>query len=117
MRKLCTFICVFLALCVYATFPQRNERPDDRCQCTVISKSIKEIAKFNVGMTRGDLSQVFDMDGGLSTRKSNRYIYKKCAYIKVDVEFEPLGDSSNVESPNDKIIKISKPYLEYPFAD
>ena len=84
-----------------------------------IVKSLKEIEGVKVGMTRVDLLTVFKEEGGLSTRTSRRYVYRDCPYIKVDVEFEPVGEPENklFESPSDKIIKISKPFLEWTILD
>ena len=84
-----------------------------------IAKSLKEIETVKVGMTRVDLLRVFKEEGGLSTRTSRRYVYRDCPYIKVDVEFEPVGAPGNQtnESPSDKIIKISKPFLEWSIMD
>jgi hypothetical protein len=71
------------------------------------------------GMTRKELLRVFTEEGGLSSRTWRTYVYKDCPYIKVDVEFSPAGDVGNGlrEGPNDKIVKISKPYLEYSIMD
>jgi hypothetical protein len=84
-----------------------------------VAKSLKEIESVKVGMTRVDLLKVFKEEGGLSTRTWRRYAYRDCPYIKVDVEFEPIGEPEDKlsESPKDKIIKISKPFLEWSIID
>ena len=84
-----------------------------------IQRSLREIETVKVGMTRADLLKVFTEEGGLSTRTSRRYVYRDCLNIKVDVEFEPMDEVGNklVQSPNDKIVKISKPYLEWSIID
>jgi hypothetical protein len=84
-----------------------------------IAKSLKEIESVKVGMTRVDLLKVFKEEGGISTRTWRRYAYRDCPYIKVDVEFEPIGEPEDKlsESPKDKIIKISKPFLEWSIID
>lgn len=76
-----------------------------------IAKSLREMETVKVGMTRGELLLVFTEEGGLSTRTWRRYVYRDCQNIKVDVEFEPVGDPENkrIQSPLDKITKISKP--------
>ena len=57
-------------------------------------------------------------EGGISTRTRRRYVYRKCGYVKVDVEFAPAGDKdNNAERPYDRITKISKPYLELTIMD
>ena len=84
-----------------------------------IAKSLKEMEGVKVGMTRADLLKVFEEEGGFSSRTSRRYVYRNCAYIKVDVEFESVSKIENTpkENGNDKIIKISKPFLEWSIMD
>lgn len=84
-----------------------------------IANALKEIQSIRVGMSRKDLLKVFTTEGGLSSRFSRTYVYKKCPYIKVKVEFQAAQGSEATprESANDKIVQISKPYLENPISD
>ena len=100
-----------------AILPSSKSEADDHTEW--IAKSLKEIETVKVGMTRSDLLKVFTEEGGLSTRRWRRYVYRECHYIKVDVEFEPVGELENKvsQSPKDKIIRISKPFLEWSIID
>ncbi len=71
------------------------------------------------GMTREDLLKVYTEEGGVSNRTERTYGLKGVPYIKVDVEFLPVGNEKDglTESPHDKILKISKPYLDYAVMD
>jgi hypothetical protein len=85
-----------------------------------IAKSLKEMESIQVGMTRAELGKVFRGEGGLSTRKWRQYVYRECPYIKVEVEFEPVGEKEPpefTEGSKDKIVKISKPFLEWSVLD
>jgi hypothetical protein len=84
-----------------------------------IANALQEIQSVQVNMKRRDLARVFTTEGGLSTRSSRVYVYKKCPYIKVKFDFQPAQGSENLsrESEDDRITKISKPYLEYPLTD
>jgi hypothetical protein len=90
-----------------------------------IAESLKEMETITVGMTRGELLRVFTTEGGLSTGLSRTYVYRKCPYIKVDVEFEPVGRPARdaegrvtlKEANGDVIKKISKPYLDWSVLD
>src|SRR2546423_14294145 len=84
-----------------------------------VAKTLKEIQTIKVGMTRKELLEKFTTEGGLSSRTWRTYVYRECPLIKVDVELEPVGASEEKrkESPDDKIIKISKPYLEETVLD
>jgi len=63
-------------------------------------------------MSRADLLRVFGTEGGLSTRTHRTFVLKQCPMIKVDVDFA-AGDNE----AEDKIIQISKPYLDYGHYD
>lgn len=97
--------------------PSKSATTDEHTEW--IAKSLKEIETVKAGMTRADLLKVFKEEGGISTRTWRRYVYRDCPYIKVDVEFEPVGELENKvsESPSDKIVKISKPFLEWSIMD
>ncbi|MGH9515854.1 MAG: hypothetical protein ACRD3P_09290 [Terriglobales bacterium] len=75
------------------------------------------IQTIKPGMNRGDLKRVFGDEGGLSTRKQRKYVYKSCPYIKVDVTFAPVDQDPSTEQAGDKIVSISHPYLEYVIMD
>jgi hypothetical protein len=84
-----------------------------------IGTALTEIETIKPGQTRRDLLKLFSMDGGLTSRSVTRYLYLRCEAIKVDVTFEKVGDPTEKFpfNPDDKIITISKPYLEWPFLD
>jgi hypothetical protein len=105
-----------------SAFSNQNDREAQRLQeaqkhSEWVAKSLKEIQTVKAGMTRADLLKVFTEEGGLSTRKWRTYAYHECPYIKVDVKFEPVADGGNSESPDDKIVEISKPYLDWQILD
>ena len=84
-----------------------------------VAQSLAEIRTIKVGMTRKDLLRLFTVEGGVSTRTSRTFVFRECPYIKVDVGFETVGapaDKLN-EHMEDKITRISKPYLEQSVSD
>lgn len=90
-----------------------------------VAESLKEMQAIKVGMTRADLLKVFTTEGGLSTGLNRTYVFRGCPFIKVDVEFEPVGRPARdgegrvtlVEADADVIKKISKPYLDWGVLD
>ena len=40
-----------------------------------------------------------------------RFVYRECGLIKIDVEFEVRNERGF--SRDDKVVKVSRPYLEY----
>ena len=100
---------------------KRFEAPDET---RVLEKGKFEIVRLG-GMTRGDLLQVFIAEGGISTPLSRTYVYRRCRYVKVDVEFEVVGrpprDADGrvtlIESDDGLIKQISRPYLAWSVLD
>jgi len=112
-----------LVISVSALSVRNSQRSEEHTEW--IAKSLKEMEKIKVGMTRADLLKVFTTEGGLSTGLNRRYVYRECLYIKVDVEFEPVGRPARdvrgrvtlIEADGDVIKKISQPYLEWSIMD
>lgn len=48
---------------------------------------LKDVSSIQSGMTRTELLRIFTTEGGLSTRDEQRYVYRRCPYIKVMVTF------------------------------
>jgi hypothetical protein len=84
-----------------------------------IASVLKECQTIKPGMTRAELSRIFETEGGLSTVTHRTYVYRDCPYIKVDVDFTPSEPTkkSLAERPTDTISKISKPYLAWNVND
>ena len=89
--------------------------PDDNC--AAIRDALKEIGELKPGDSRAQLERSFELDGGLNSRTNTRYVFKKCQYIKVEVEFPTTGNGTAAFSPTDKIVKVSRLYLENPVYD
>lgn len=120
MRRLVLILTLILitAASAVTVLPTSESRgPDGHTEW--VAKSLKEIEGVKVGMTRGDLLKVFREEGGISTRAWRRYAYRHCPYIKIDAEFEAVGELDNkmVQHPQDKIVKLSRPFLEWSITD
>lgn len=92
----------------------RSEPADQHHQW--LRNCLAEIEQIKIGSTREDLLQVFKESGGFWFRTSGTYIYRKCPYILLDVEFKLIADKHDRSHgrPTDTITKLSKPYLGYP---
>ncbi len=109
-----------LALCVGAQ-PIRPEQDATNW----IRDALSEIQTVKLGMNRGQLLSLFTTQGGLATGLKRTYVYRRCPYIKIDVEFEAVGRPARdaegratlVESERDVITAISRPYLAWEVTD
>ena len=95
-----------------------SPKPTNSDACVVIVDALKRIDDLTLGDSRSRLEQSFELDGGLQFRTKSRYVFKKCHFIKIDVEFVGEGFGHDEDFlPTDKIVKVSRPYLEYPIYD
>lgn len=121
MRKISLLLLAVLIATGFTLYTKSAAQSQDRQKHTEwIAQSLKEMQTIKVGMTRADLLKVFREEGGLSNRKWRQYVYRECPYIKAEVEFEPVGETQApqfTESPQDKIVKISRPFIEWSVLD
>jgi len=84
-----------------------------------VFERLKEAQSIKVGHTYADVCKYFRGDGGLSRVTQHRFVMIVCSCIKVDVEFtDKDGKEIGLPIPADaRVSRISKPYLEQPFAD
>jgi hypothetical protein len=90
-----------------------------------VAEVLGRIQTIKPGMTRSELLTVFTTEGGLYTGLHRTFVSRECPYFKVDVEFEAVGGPSRdgdgrvtlVEGDQDRIVKVSRPYLQFSTAD
>lgn len=79
-----------------------------------LRRILSEIQTIEVGSTRGQLLETFEPDGGLSPIPNPRFVHRRYP-IKFDVEFSPRAPRKagniEMESEDDVIVSISRPYL------
>lgn len=73
--------------------------------------------KLKIGSARGDIERYFSREGGFQVPASTRYVYSRCEYLHVEIDFELAKPAEIAFSTTDKITKISKLYVEYPSKD
>jgi hypothetical protein len=83
---------------------QRESTVWRRLGVLAVASEIAGLYSNNQAWTRRELLTLFREDGGLQFVKTERYVYKECPIIKVDVTFTitDMGDHSN-----DRITSIS----------
>ncbi len=87
-------------------------------ECSVIEEALKAVRQLGPGASRQQLDVEFEMDGGLQDMRGSRYVYRRCHSIKIDVRFEKAPEGMGAETrPSDRLVSVSRPYLELPFAD
>ena len=111
---------VLLLFCMIGAVAQQSSPNDqqlaDQQHGQWIEMVMNSFSAIKPGTARKDLPHSVVSDGGLSFRTQGRFVYRHCRYIKVDIEFQAVDERSEF-SPEDKVVKVSRPYLEYPFSD
>jgi hypothetical protein len=90
-----------------------------------VAEVLNRMETINPGTTRKTLLTVFTTEGGLSTGLRCTYASLDCPYFKVDVEFQAVGRPDRdadgretlVESDEDIILTISRPYVQFSIVD
>ena len=118
MKKVALSFLILLAMFAIVSKSAQTQRTT-MSHSEWVARSLSTIQTIKVGMTRGDLLKVFTVEGGASNRTTRTYAFRECPYIKVDVSFEPVGTSQDKlrEHMEDRITRISKPYLERSVVD
>jgi hypothetical protein len=115
-RILCTTLICLVALSVFAQSDvDTSQALVDQEHTKWIDNTLRSIHRIKVGQTRSDLLKLFTIEGGLSWPSQRTYVYRHCPYIKVDVKFAVDGRDS--ELPTDRIVEISRPYLDWSVMD
>ncbi len=90
-----------------------------------VEKVLEEMKRIKSGMSRADLLKLFKTEGGLSTGLQRTFVSRHCEYFKVDVTFRAVGRADKdaqgrvtlVEDYRDRIVSISRPYLDFAVMD
>jgi hypothetical protein len=85
--------------------------------CGQVEKALEDFGHLKAGMMRRDAARYFALDGGMNFRGQTRYVYKKCEFIQIDINFEEDPDVRNDFSQKDKITNLSKLFLAFPSRD
>jgi len=96
-----------LAILAVSGTTLRAQSPD---HTTWVANVLQRMETIKTGMTRETLLTVFTTEGGISNASHRVYVSQDCPYFKVDVDFDAAGAT---ESPRDRIVKISRPYLQF----
>jgi hypothetical protein len=86
-----------------------------------VAECLKDFESIKVGMTRSQIEQRFPLDGGIQGVSIGRFAHPACPYFKIDASFEFKRNAADqnraIRADEDKVVKVSKPYIESPFYD
>ncbi len=117
MKSLGAIIISALSFVIVPVLSQSGSRETGEKDCGVVRQALHDYGQIKVGTTRADLTKDFIPEGGMQFPTQTRYIYARCQYLHIEVDFELAKPSSIGFSPEDKITHVSKLYVEYPAKD
>lgn len=92
------------------------QQPGDSA-CDMVAHALTDSQQIKPGNVRGEVEKTFTRDGGAQFPNSTRYVYKKCRYLHIDVEFELKAVPGQLFSADDVVAKTSKLYVDYSAKD
>ena len=112
VRFFAVLLCITLLTSACSRKPDAEMVMDQR-----LHDIITDFRGITPGKTRADLESFCDTQGGTST--NGTFVHRRCKYAKVDVDFTTTDPQQKPDErrPTDKVIKVSKPYLEYSLWD
>lgn len=117
MKKVAKLYAVALLLgTLFWVNPGRGQN-NNPATCALMEQALKDYQQLKDAKTRRDVEKYMVPDGGMQFPARTRYLYTKCEYLHVDVEFELVKPAEIVSLPDDKVIRVSKIYVEYPAKD
>ena len=86
--------------------------------CKLVADALESASKSRPGISRADIEKDFELDGGPTFADKTTYTYRRCHYIKVEVEFQKSDDlHSPGVRPQAEASRVSPPYIAYPVSD
>lgn len=114
-------LCVGLVISLCLANGEAQQAKPNQEHTVWVEKCLRDFESVKPGMTRGEIEKKFPMDGGLQVVSPVRFTHPECGYFKVDVEFDFKHNEKDqnraIISPDDKAMKISRPYIERPIMD
>lgn len=118
MRKTLTLTTVVLVLSTTLLGTARKEpQMSEDAACVLLGRALSDYQHVRSAKTRAEVLKYFTPDGGAQFPSKARYVHPRCGYVHVDVEFQLLKPDQIKFLPDDRVISVSKLYLEYPAKD
>jgi mannosyltransferase OCH1-like enzyme len=117
MKTAAKSLIVMLLVSTPFTAARRADQGNEDASCRSMEQALRDYRELKVGASRQDVAKYFVPDGGMQFPAKTRYVYPSCEYLHVDVEFELIKPAEVAFLPEDKVIGVSKLYVDYPAKD
>ena len=123
MRSILTQSIVVVCVAVFGiSLLHADPNPElDKDKLQLVQKCLTDFQTIKAGITRRQVESKFRLDGGFQSIVTVCYVHPTCQYFKIDVEFDvqhnPAEQGRVIKGMGDKVIRVSKPYIEAPNID
>ncbi len=117
MKRVVRFSPTVLLIGALLAVSPEAEQDMHKTACSLVEQALRDYRQVKRATTRGEVVKYFVPDGGLQFPAKTRYVYPRCEYLHVDVEFELVKPSEIASLSEDKVIGVSKLCVEYPAQD
>ena len=113
------FVVAFLTcfLVAWSRGGQFQAKDGESSLCALADQALHDLQQAKVGAKREDLEKYFTPAGGVVFRNHTDYVYRKCDYLKIEVDFKADPAVEREFSPNDVITSVSRLFVAYPSRD
>jgi hypothetical protein len=111
------FLFLMVVVMTVLTATQKEPASKDSDPCALVRQALVDSGRIKSGMTRREVEKYFSLDGGMLFAEKTRYVYSKCQYIKIEIDFSRKPSGKELFSPNDIVVNAARPYIEYPAKD
>jgi len=109
----------------WAAPKERQPGSGSQLGCGALVEALADSQHVKPGALRKEVERHFRYDGGMQFLPgSARYAWLGCGYLKLDVEYDPPTSKGweskpgkDPTTPDDKVRKVSKLYVDYPIKD
>jgi hypothetical protein len=95
----------------------RGSQAQNSPSCVDVKRALVDHGRIRAGVARREVEKYFVQDGGLQFPGTTRYVYTRCRYLHVDIDFEAKASAGQLFSPDDVVTKVSKLYVDYSARD
>ena len=95
----------------------RGGHAQNPSSCAAVEQALVDRGRIKAGVTRREIERHFVQDGGAQFPGNTRYVYARCRYLHVDIEFRAKSSTGDLFSPDDIVTNASKLYVDYSNKD
>jgi len=117
MKSIASLITFSISVALVSIALIRGGQAQNSPSCAEVHRALVDHDRIRVGVARREVEKYFVQDGGLQFPGTTRYVYTRCPYIHVDVDFKAKASAGQPFSPDDVVTKVSKLYVDYSAKD